>query len=151
MFAHMCVLTVLLLYVYLWDHYMLFFYVVYLMRLFLLSYLYLFFLGLLIVLFMLFIVFFSSRRRHTRCALVTGVQTCALPILRGAQPSVLAADPPGRHRADRQPLTPSPTPNALADPSPVHVPHLADPSPIDVPYPALRAPRFPLGSKSAHP
>src|SRR3546814_3840095 len=31
---------------------------------------------------------FSSRRRHTRCALVTGVQTCALPISwsRGAQP-----------------------------------------------------------------
>src|SRR3546814_6966611 len=26
------------------------------------------------------ICFFSSRRRHTRCALVTGVQTCALPI-----------------------------------------------------------------------
>src|SRR3546814_16816903 len=25
--------------------------------------------------------FFTSRRRHTRCALVTGVQTCALPIL----------------------------------------------------------------------
>src|SRR3546814_10079877 len=25
--------------------------------------------------------FFSSRRRHTSCALVTGVQTCALPIL----------------------------------------------------------------------
>src|SRR3546814_8995691 len=24
--------------------------------------------------------FYSSRRRHTRCALVTGVQTCALPI-----------------------------------------------------------------------
>src|SRR3546814_6300771 len=24
--------------------------------------------------------FVSSRRRHTRCALVTGVQTCALPI-----------------------------------------------------------------------
>src|SRR3546814_2839017 len=35
---------------------------------------------------MLFLVvcmfFFSSRRRHTRCALVTGVQTCALPISR---------------------------------------------------------------------
>src|SRR3546814_10399320 len=36
--------------------------------------------------------FFSSRRRHTSCALVTGVQTCALPISRdggglpGAQP-----------------------------------------------------------------
>src|SRR3546814_3958864 len=28
----------------------------------------------------LFYLFFSSRRRHTRCALVTGVQTCALPI-----------------------------------------------------------------------
>src|SRR3546814_7197246 len=27
------------------------------------------------------VFFFSSRRRHTRCALVTGVQTCALPIL----------------------------------------------------------------------
>src|SRR3546814_10838696 len=27
-------------------------------------------------------LFFSSRRRHTRCALVTGVQTCALPIFR---------------------------------------------------------------------
>src|SRR3546814_5329438 len=42
--------------------------------------------------------FFSSRRRHTRCALVTGVQTCALPIsfagvtlglLHGAQPDAL--------------------------------------------------------------
>src|SRR3546814_754563 len=30
-----------------------------------------------------FVFFFSSRRRHTRCALVTGVQTCALPIYRG--------------------------------------------------------------------
>src|SRR3546814_6217958 len=29
---------------------------------------------------MFVIFFFSSRRRHTRCALVTGVQTCALPI-----------------------------------------------------------------------
>src|SRR3546814_4718730 len=28
----------------------------------------------------IFFFFFSSRRRHTRCALVTGVQTCALPI-----------------------------------------------------------------------
>src|SRR3546814_9245148 len=31
---------------------------------------------------MLCLFFFSSRRRHTRCALVTGVQTCALPISR---------------------------------------------------------------------
>src|SRR3546814_3700015 len=29
---------------------------------------------------LLFFFFFSSRRRHTRCALATGVQTCALPI-----------------------------------------------------------------------
>src|SRR3546814_7415718 len=38
------------------------------------------------------ILFFSSRRRHTRCALVTGVQTCALPI------SWLAAVVIDRHR-----------------------------------------------------
>src|SRR3546814_4933110 len=44
----------------------------------------------------MFMCFFSSRRRHTRCALVTGVQTCALPIweyykaLRG----LLAAEAP---------------------------------------------------------
>src|SRR3546814_7009361 len=37
--------------------------------------------------------FFSSRRRHTRCALVTGVQTCALPIS-GAL-AVAAACPAG--------------------------------------------------------
>src|SRR3546814_15515031 len=29
---------------------------------------------------MVYFFFFSSRRRHTRCALVSGVQTCALPI-----------------------------------------------------------------------
>src|SRR3546814_1008631 len=34
----------------------------------------------LVVLCGLLLFFFSSRRRHTRCALVTGVQTCALPI-----------------------------------------------------------------------
>src|SRR3546814_6175591 len=33
-----------------------------------------------IMLMLVFLFFFSSRRRHTRCALVTGVQTCALPI-----------------------------------------------------------------------
>src|SRR3546814_9221921 len=33
----------------------------------------------------MFMFFFSSRRRHTRCALVTGVQTCALPILDGTE------------------------------------------------------------------
>src|SRR3546814_3140439 len=34
-----------------------------------------------------FYFFFSSRRRHTRCALVTGVQTCALPIWNGKRSS----------------------------------------------------------------
>src|SRR3546814_3674402 len=33
------------------------------------------------------IVFFASRRRHTRCALVTGVQTCALPIFPMYEPA----------------------------------------------------------------
>src|SRR3546814_17598437 len=32
---------------------------------------------------LVYFFFFSSRRRHTRCALVTGVQTCALPISQG--------------------------------------------------------------------
>src|SRR3546814_9562514 len=41
--------------------------------------------------------FFSSRRRHTRCALVTGVQTCALPICAPVQlyrggPTALASE-----------------------------------------------------------
>src|SRR3546814_9881397 len=40
----------------------------------------------------LWLFFFSSRRRHTRCALVTGVQTCALPIWAGMiGVSILAA------------------------------------------------------------
>src|SRR3546814_4505419 len=57
------------------------------------------------------IFFFSSRRRHTRCALVTGVQTCALPIslrdeknaTRGAVVDILGnlrGDLPGEVRAD---------------------------------------------------
>src|SRR3546814_10272140 len=33
-----------------------------------------------VLFFVFFFFFFSSRRRHTSCALVTGVQTCALPI-----------------------------------------------------------------------
>src|SRR3546814_3599184 len=35
--------------------------------------------------------FFSSRRRHTRCALVTGVQTCALPISDSTEEGKLVA------------------------------------------------------------
>src|SRR3546814_5130347 len=43
--------------------------------------------------------FFSSRRRHTRCALVTGVQTCALPICdRPRRPRAGCSAPPGSPR-----------------------------------------------------
>src|SRR3546814_1979651 len=35
--------------------------------------------------------FFSSRRRHTRCALVTGVQTCALPISSSRVSSIVSS------------------------------------------------------------
>src|SRR3546814_18905242 len=38
----------------------------------------------------LWFFFFSSRRRHTRCALVTGVQTCALPIFQWVRDNILA-------------------------------------------------------------
>src|SRR3546814_7935993 len=60
-----------------------------------------------LLLFRLF--FFSSRRRHTRCALVTGVQTCALPISR--PPAALTEHDPvaalgvSRSNGDRLKLT----------------------------------------------
>src|SRR3546814_6016469 len=47
--------------------------------------------------------FFSSRRRHTRCALVTGVQTCALPISPSAP---LQARRARRRRASRSATCP---------------------------------------------
>src|SRR3546814_9562374 len=47
---------------------------------------------------MFVIFFFSSRRRHTMCALVTGVQTCALPILLfGTEHVGIALRQPGEH------------------------------------------------------
>src|SRR3546814_6327428 len=55
----------------------------------------------------LFVFFFSSRRRHTRCALVTGVQTCALPIWRNegaASEPVLIAGEPVRSGVDEMSL-----------------------------------------------
>src|SRR3546814_1073301 len=48
--------------------------------------------------------FFSSRRRHTRCALVTGVQTCALPICTV-----------GDEQVSSQPPTASPSPLVAAE------------------------------------
>src|SRR3546814_13956262 len=48
-----------------------------------------------------FVFFFSSRRRHTRCALVTGVQTCALPIYEAdGHPAYLHSERPPRARAN---------------------------------------------------
>src|SRR3546814_8550634 len=49
--------------------------------------------------------FVSSRRRHTRCALVTGVQTCALPILAALEPpgaGAQAGDRQSRRIVDEQ-------------------------------------------------
>src|SRR3546814_1244767 len=54
------------------------------------------------------IFFFSSRRRHTSCALVTGVHTCALPIyrlLQEAQVELAIVEPDeqgGEHRETRR-------------------------------------------------
>src|SRR3546814_20639422 len=48
---------------------------------------------------MRFVFFFSSRRRHTSCALVTGVQTCALPI---SGPDLLRQVPAARSPAKRR-------------------------------------------------
>src|SRR3546814_10559308 len=45
-----------------------------------------------------FFFLFSSRSRHTSCALVTGVQTCALPILQPAVLHPLRRVAPGRRR-----------------------------------------------------
>src|SRR3546814_7532542 len=44
--------------------------------------------------------FFSSRRRHTRCALVTGVQTCALPITVPSEGAKVHVQPYARRRFD---------------------------------------------------
>src|SRR3546814_3604672 len=53
-----------------------------------------------------FFFFFSSRRRHTRCALVTGVQTCALPISRSRRRD-------GRASRTRRPVKVYPRPSRL--------------------------------------
>src|SRR3546814_4613357 len=46
---------------------------------------------------------FSSRRRHTRCALVTGVQTCALPISAAAGRAIgIGAIPGGEYEPARR-------------------------------------------------
>src|SRR3546814_14255193 len=60
------------------------------------------------------VFFFSSRRRHTRCALVTGVQTCALPICARAQgrerrePPASSSSREQRIALERQSMIPPP-------------------------------------------
>src|SRR3546814_6055657 len=57
---------------------------------------------------------FSSRRRHTRCALVTGVQTCALPIFSSAARSAATITP--------APIMPQPTkPRIVRQPRPIRI------------------------------
>src|SRR3546814_2309453 len=63
----------------------------------------------------MFFFFFSSRRRHTRCALVTGVQTCALPICAAPEPAP----------------APTPAPSAASAPPPVEA---APTKPADTSY-----------------
>src|SRR3546814_3934458 len=53
------------------------------------------------------VFFFSSRRLHTRCALVTGVQTCALPIS-GHRRRLRARTTRGDHPVDLRDLRPPP-------------------------------------------
>src|SRR3546814_13454240 len=63
--------------------------------------------------------FFSSRRRHTICALVTGVQTCALPICHVSRRDRRAGRYGGAVRAAAAPLHPGAAardPGALAAP-----------------------------------
>src|SRR3546814_14195373 len=89
--------------------------------------------------------FLASRRRHTRCALVTGVQTCALPIcrIRPRPPSPCCAA-----RRDARPPTPSRT-------SPTHV-ATSTCFPGQAPVPAKQRPRRvrpgrPVGVSAQHP
>src|SRR3546814_2797328 len=60
---------------------------------------------------------FSSRRRHTRCALVTGVQTCALPISasNGDSHRRNAANRPRPHRAPKSILWPKGAANRMTE------------------------------------
>src|SRR3546814_11817025 len=53
--------------------------------------------------------FFSSRRRHTRCVLVTGVQTCALPICRARTPRRESCRGSGSGACPRCPRSPPPS------------------------------------------
>src|SRR3546814_5205314 len=77
--------------------------------------------------------FFSSRRRHTRCALVTGVQTCALPIYPNPVQVELWADgtTPTASEPETEPETPD---EATTPPEPAPEPQ-PEPAPEPTPQP----------------
>src|SRR3546814_8350402 len=60
-----------------------------------------------IYVYLCFLFFFLSRRRHTRCALVTGVQTCALPISRHPATAIITTGL--RQRSNRAERIEAPT------------------------------------------
>src|SRR3546814_10244117 len=60
-----------------------------------------------------FILFLSSRRRNTRCALVTGVQTCALPIFSFSSPDTAQTIRLGGTNTDNNSLATQITQNGL--------------------------------------
>src|SRR3546814_2993400 len=95
--------------------------------------------------------FFSGRRRHTRCALVTGVQTCALPISAGRAPARLCAGrrhPPAQGLSEAGPPPGEERPCLLARRGDGH-PHLAGDLPpgaggsLEAPEDALQRPPLP--------
>src|SRR3546814_10757499 len=59
-----------------------------------------------------FVFVFSSRRRHTRCALVTGVQTCALPICLHPRLHIVINHPLHGHKDLHLNILPSFTPRS---------------------------------------
>src|SRR3546814_16957612 len=89
----------------------------------------------------LFLVFLSSRRRHTRCALVPGVQTCALPIYRIER----------WHRADaRGPASPHADHPGLPQPDPTRDSRCAQPSGLRLSLgDAVHCPRQDRGDQDA--
>src|SRR3546814_14022480 len=95
------------------------------------------------------VFFFSSRRRHTRCALVTGVQTCALPIsIRLALGDVTAPAQMALASADAQPVpveTVRPEDIAPAMETQVTMAALEPAAPLikaDIPQASIPAPRL---------
>src|SRR3546814_4521119 len=98
--------------------------------------------ALLSFLYAFFFFFFSSRRRHTRCALVTGVQTCALPIC--SSPSTKAGSAAlGVPRTERLSLKPA----SLSETSPPPVPRKIASWPWDSPACAVRSEERRVGTE----